>query len=118
MKIIEITNAYESAEEARADWELATSYEGSEAAHSAAVRFARDYEGVAEFEDMKQEALLILATRGHEYRRALDFTESPIGVMTHRLYCDLRDKFVTRLKHQRKNTSFEAEQEKFNSEVA
>ncbi|ATE85149.1 hypothetical protein SEA_GOBY_44 [Streptomyces phage Goby] len=119
MKIIEITNAYESAEEARADWSLIEDPDVARAAGLAARSFSNDYTGVVEYDDMQQELLVLFATtESARVRLLLAEADNPVGMLKTHGYRVLRSKFKATATNLRRHTSFEGEQEKFNPEVS
>ncbi|MEX1655486.1 hypothetical protein ABZ960_20255 [Streptomyces pseudovenezuelae] len=104
MNIIEITNAYDSAEEARTDWSIVTE-EADGIAQRAARKAADSYPAVLEYEDAYQEALILLATRPGQARAALDMGP---GTLHKWLTQRLRDAFLASEKRRSKQVSFEA----------
>ncbi|AGM12067.1 hypothetical protein SEA_GODPOWER_45 [Streptomyces phage Godpower] len=117
MKIIEITNAYETAEEARVDWSVISIPEVEDAIVQAARSFERDYEGVVEFEDMQQELTIEVAMRPAMVHEALGMEDHRTVLIT-RFKRLLRSKFKRPATRLRQHTSFEGEQAKFNPEVS
>ena len=119
MKIIEITNAYESAEEARSDWELIEAPDVAKGASLAARSFSNDYSGVVEYDDMHQELLILFATsESARVRRLLVEADNPAGMLKTHGYRVLRSKFKASATNLRRHTSYEGEQDKFNPEVS
>ncbi|AVE00426.1 hypothetical protein SEA_OZZYJ_45 [Streptomyces phage OzzyJ] len=119
MNIIEITNAYESAEAARADWSLIEDPEVTRAASLAARSFSQDYSGVVEYDDMQQELLILFATsESRRVRELLELADNPVGILKTHGYRLLRSKFKASATNQRRHKSYEGEQTKFNPEVA
>ncbi|AXQ62369.1 hypothetical protein ACF1AX_21250 [Streptomyces sp. NPDC014802] len=107
MKLIEITNAYETAEQATVDWSVLELKPVTDGARSASYAFARDYSGVVEREDMEQELLVAFALRPRMVREVIAEADNPAGVLSYRGYRILRDLFKTQATHQRKHTSYE-----------
>ncbi|MEU5403685.1 hypothetical protein ABZ348_30840 [Streptomyces sp. NPDC005963] len=103
MNIIEITNAYDTAEEAHTDWSVVTE-ETAEIAQRAARKAAEQFGAALEYEDAHQEALLLLATRPGAARTAL---EMGAGVLYRWLAQRLRDAHLTEAKRRSKVTSWE-----------
>ncbi|WP_436739897.1 hypothetical protein [Streptomyces sp. BBFR102] len=104
MNIIEITNAYDTAEEARSDWSIITE-EVSGIAQRAARKAADSYPSVLEYEDAHQDALILLATRPSQARAALNLGP---GTLYRWLGQRLRDAHLTREKRSSKQVSYEA----------
>lgn len=113
MNIIEITNAYETAEQATVDWSVLDLPSVKDGARSAAYAFARDYEGVVEREDMEQELLVAFAERPKMVREVITEADNPAGVLNFRGYRILRDLHRTQATHRRKQVSYEANVEAF-----
>ncbi|AVO22528.1 hypothetical protein PBI_PAEDORE_45 [Streptomyces phage Paedore] len=109
MNIIEITNAYDSAEEARADWSFVETGIYDRPIEAAARAVSRDRGGVVEFDDMKQEAIIYAASRSAEMRRyhRPDGTVDE-GKLYKRLYSRLLNKTEREAGHAAKRTSYEA----------
>ncbi|MER6231710.1 hypothetical protein ABT169_21545 [Streptomyces sp. NPDC001616] len=104
MNIIEITNAYDSAEEARADWSVITE-EVAGIAQRAARKAADSYPSVLEYEDAYQDALVLLATRPEHAKTALRLGP---GALYRWLTQRLRDAHLTKEKRRSKQVSYEA----------
>ncbi|WAB08749.1 hypothetical protein SEA_ANDRIS_45 [Streptomyces phage Andris] len=110
MNIIEITNAYETAEEAFADWSVLEDPETVKVAERAAYRLSRDYAdtGTIEYDDALQEATIILATRPGMVRDCLSSPDLGYGVLYTRLHQALVKVVRTDAKHRTKHTSYES----------
>ncbi|WDS51761.1 DNA binding protein [Streptomyces phage Triumph] len=106
MNIIEITNAYETAEEARTDWSIVTE-EVDGIAQRAARKAAEQFSSTLEYDDAYQEALILLATRPDKAREALGMGA---GALNRWLGQRLRDKHLTEAKHRSKAKSWEVNQ--------
>lgn len=104
MNIIEITNAYDTAEQARTDWSVVTE-ETDGIAQRAARKAADNYPSVLEYDDGYQEALLLMASRPDQARAALALGP---GALYRWLGQRLRDTFLTQEKHRSKQVSYEA----------
>ncbi|MCY0933599.1 hypothetical protein [Streptomyces sp. H34-S4] len=113
MNIIEITNAYETAEQATVDWSVLDLKPVTDGARSASYSFARDYEGMVDREDMEQELLTAFALRPRMVREVIAEADNPAGVLSFRGYRILRDLFRTQATHRRKQVSYEANIEAF-----
>jgi hypothetical protein len=111
VNIIEITNAYETAEQATVDWSILDLKPVKDGARSAAFAFARDYNGVVEREDMEQELLIALALRPRMVHEVIAEADNPAGVLSYRGYRLLRTMFRTQASHKRKEASYEANAE-------
>ncbi|MFH8414325.1 hypothetical protein [Streptomyces collinus] len=107
MNIIEITNAYESAEEALADWSILSEPEVESVARAVSRQMARDYPHTLEADDAYQEAVTFLATRPTAARQAL--AGGP-GMLNRWLNQRLRNKFLTQQKHRSAHKSWEVNQ--------
>ncbi|QYW07891.1 hypothetical protein SEA_REDBEAR_45 [Streptomyces phage RedBear] len=120
MKFIEIEETnYGSAEAARADWDLIEHPDVAKAARAAAWAFSQDYAGTVEFEDMQQELLILFSTtESARVRGLLDLADNPVGLLKTHGYRALRSKFKQSSTNLRRHKSYEAEQAKFNPEVA
>ncbi|WMI34770.1 hypothetical protein SEA_MARAV_48 [Streptomyces phage Marav] len=115
MNIIEITNAYDSAEEASADWSILDEEGVIGVAEVVALKAAEQYGLTLERDDAYQECLVLLATRHRQAREALSVST---GVLHNWLWQRLRDKTLTEAKHRSRGQSYEAALESFNPEVA
>jgi hypothetical protein len=104
VNIIEITHAYGSAEEARADWSVITE-EVAGIAQRAARKAADSYPSVLEYEDAYQDALVLLATRPEHAKTALRLGP---GALYRWLTQRLRDQHLTKEKRRSKQVSYEA----------
>jgi hypothetical protein len=109
LNLIEVTNAYDSAEEARADWSIVTE-ETDGIAQRAARKAADNYPSVLEYEDAYQDALVLMATRPRQAQTALDLGP---GALNRWLTQRLRDQHLTKEKHRSRQVSFEANVEAF-----
>ncbi|MFE4451390.1 hypothetical protein [Streptomyces sp. NPDC056796] len=118
MNIIEITNAYDSAEEAYADWSVLDDAEVVKVAERAARKLARDYEdtGTIELPDALQEALILLATNGRMVRDCLADPGLGYGVLHTRLHQMLVKVVRTDAKHRSGQLSYEAVVDSYASE--
>ncbi|WJN62822.1 hypothetical protein [Streptomyces phage phiScoe2] len=90
MKIIEMTNAYETAEQATADWSwYEPGNEADKVIERAARHIANKYDDTktTEYEDAYQDGLILVATR-----RNLRSAVSEPGLLYSRLVQDLTDK--------------------------
>ncbi|MFF4054583.1 hypothetical protein ACFYZ0_02165 [Streptomyces sp. NPDC001708] len=105
MNIIEITNAYDSAEEARSDWTLASDPDVQAIAGRASRRASTSYGLTLEPDDAYQEALLAIATMP---RRANEAYAKGPGALYQWVGQRLRDKLLTEVKHRSKQVSYEA----------
>ncbi|MDX3525045.1 hypothetical protein P1P75_00895 [Streptomyces sp. ID05-39B] len=113
MNIIEITNAYESAEEARADWSLTEDPEVQAIARRAARGASTSYGLTLEPEDAYQEALLFIATRPDRARTAYD---TGPGVLHTWIGQRLRDKHLTEARRRSEHKSWEVNQDQLVSQ--
>lgn len=104
MNIIEITNAYDTAEQARTDWSVVTE-ETDGIAQRVARKAAESYPTALEYDDARQEALLLMASRPDQARAALALGP---GALYHWLTQRLRDGFLTQEKRRSKQVSYEA----------
>jgi hypothetical protein len=114
LNLIEVTNAYDSAEEARADWSFVEAGIYDRPIEAAARAVTRDRGGVVDFEDMRQEAIIYAATRPAEmarYLKADGTIDEP--KLYKRLYSRLLDKSDREAGHARKQVSYEANLEAF-----
>ncbi|MGV9312563.1 hypothetical protein ACWDR0_10245 [Streptomyces sp. NPDC003691] len=75
----------------------------------AARRIANGYEDTLtmEYEDARQEAVIILATKPAMVNECLDDPDLGLGVLYHRLVLDLVDRVKTEAKHRVRHTSYE-----------
>lgn len=104
----------DSAEEAYADWGFVETGIYDRPIEAAARAVTRDRGGIAEFEDLKQEAIIYAATRPAEmarYRKADGSTDEP--KLYKRLYSRLLDKTDREAAHARERVSYEANIEAF-----
>ncbi|MBQ0949275.1 MULTISPECIES: hypothetical protein [unclassified Streptomyces] len=113
MNIIEITNAYESAEEALADWSILDEPEVESVARAVSRQMARDYPHALEVEDAYQEAVVFLASRPAVARRAL--SDGP-GMLNRWLVQRMRDKFLTDQKRRSEHKSWEVNQDQLEAQ--
>lgn len=105
MKMLVISNTAESAEEAYADWALLDVEGVREAAQKAARRVARQYTRV-EYDDLLQEAYIVIATHPRQMRMALE--EEGLGRLHHIVWCDLTNLAAKETRRLERNTSYEA----------
>lgn len=108
MNLIEITNAYETAEQAAADWSILDDEEVLGIAQRAARKASEEYGLTLEYEDAYQEAQLLLATRPNKARAALNVGP---GALFRWLGQRLRDDHLTEVKHRSTAKSWEVNQE-------
>jgi hypothetical protein len=110
LNVIEITNAYETAEQASVDWSVLDDAETVKVAERAAYRLAQDYAdtGTIEYDDAYQEALIILASRPRMVRAVLADPALGYGVLYTRLHQALVKVVRTDAKHRTRHTSYEA----------
>ncbi|WP_329022470.1 MULTISPECIES: hypothetical protein [Streptomyces] len=92
-----------------ADWTVLTP-EVTALAGRAARRIADGYEDTLtmEYEDARQEALIILATKPHMVSQCLTEPSLGLGVLYHRLVLDLVDRVKTEATRRIWHTSYEA----------
>ncbi|MFE0964031.1 MULTISPECIES: hypothetical protein [Streptomyces] len=109
MKVIEITNAYDSAEEAYADWSLSNNPEVLATIERAARHMADKYASsvTIEKDDAFQEGLILVATQ-RRLRECLHDPALGLGVLYHRLVQHLTTKVRTEAKHRSRSSSYEA----------
>ncbi|MFE9924238.1 hypothetical protein ACFYQA_22450 [Streptomyces sp. NPDC005774] len=107
MKIIEVTNAYGSAEEALADWSILDESDVESVARAVSRQMARDYSHTLEVEDTYQEAVVFLATRPRAARQAL--AGGP-GMLNRWLVQRIGNKFLTEQKRRSEHKSWEVNQ--------
>lgn len=109
MNVIEITNAYDTAEEAYADWSFTSDPEAMKVIERAARRMANQYESTRtiEAEDARQEGMVLVAT----HPRLQECFADPnlgLGVLFTRLVQRLTHKVETEAKRRVKTKSYEA----------
>lgn len=109
MNLIEITNTYESAEEAYADWSFTSNPEVMKVIERAAWRMANQYESTRtiEYEDAHQEGLILVATHAR-LRECLTDPGLGLGVLHTRLTQRLVHKVETEAKRRSGQLSYEA----------
>ncbi|MGW3336236.1 hypothetical protein ACWDCL_01980 [Streptomyces sp. NPDC001009] len=92
------------------DWRVLDLPEVVALAGRAARRIADGYEDTLtmEYEDARQEALIILATKTAMVNECLADPALGLGVLYHRLVLDLIDKVKTQAKYRIRHTSYEA----------
>lgn len=90
------------------DWAVLDIPGVGRAAHGAAVKVSEDRPHVAEYDDMKQEALLYAATHPDEVRGYLRDGALEIGLLSHRLYSRLLDKTDALANVTARSVSYEA----------
>lgn len=112
VQIIEVTNAYDSAEGALADWSFTENEEVMGVVERAARSIARKYEDsrTVEYDDAYQEALSLMAT--HRVLRNYD----TLGILYHRLTQRLTHVYETEAK--RRSTSKTVSWEQNNDKLA
>ncbi|MEW1694459.1 hypothetical protein [Streptomyces sp. NPDC091278] len=93
-----------------ADWGVLSRPGVLALAGRAARRIADGYEDslTIEYEDARQEAVIILATKPDMVRECLDDPALGLGVLYHRLVLDLMDRVKTEARHRVRHTSYEA----------
>ncbi|NWF28275.1 hypothetical protein HW130_18705 [Streptomyces sp. PKU-EA00015] len=93
-----------------ADWRVLDLPEVVALAGRAARRIADGYEDTLtmEYDDARQEALIILATKPAMVNECLSDPDLGLGVLYHRLVLDLIDRVKTEAKHRIRHTSYEA----------
>ncbi|MGW8743578.1 hypothetical protein [Streptomyces sp. NPDC055794] len=93
-----------------ADWRVLDLPEVVALAGRAARRIADGYEDTLtmEYDDARQEALIILATKPGMVNECLADPNLGLGVLYHRLYLDLTDRVKTEAKRRIRHTSYEA----------
>lgn len=105
MNLIEITNSYDSAEEAYTDWTILEEEGVIGVAEVVAMKTADEYGLTLERDDAYQEALLLLATRPRQARTALALGT---GALHRWLRQRLRDEHLTQAKRRSGGVSYEA----------
>ncbi|MEU0343328.1 hypothetical protein ABZ092_31335 [Streptomyces bobili] len=113
MNLIEITNAYDSAEEAYADWAILQEPEVESVARAVSRQMARDYPHTLEAEDAYQEAVTFLATRPAAAQQAL--AGGP-GMLNRWLVQRMSDKFLTTQKRRSEHKSWEVNQDQLEAQ--
>jgi predicted nicotinamide N-methyase len=76
---------------AAVDWTVLELKGVADVAHSAAARVAAQYRHVTEYDDLLQEARLNLAAAAADVRAYLADSGKGLGMLHHRLWCDLVD---------------------------
>ena len=90
-----------------ADWTVLDIDGVADIAHSAAARVAAQYRHTTEYDDLLQEAHILLACAAGDVRDYLaDDTKGP-GQLHHRLWCDLVDSVKTDAKRRSQHLSYE-----------
>ncbi|MEU9791103.1 hypothetical protein AB0E27_10760 [Streptomyces sparsogenes] len=107
MNIIEITNAYETAEQATVDWSLTYDPEVLRIAQRAARKVGEQYGSTLEAEDAYQEALMVIATRPSAARSSY---EKGSGALYRWIGQRLRDAHLTDAKRRSRMKSWEVNQ--------
>ncbi|WP_189112259.1 hypothetical protein [Pilimelia terevasa] len=74
-------------------------------AEAAAHKVARRYTGVTEYDDVRQDANLLLATNHDTVRRYLD--QDQLGLLHRWLWCRLTDQYKTHARHRTAEASIE-----------
>ncbi|MEV1109902.1 hypothetical protein AB0I95_14765 [Micromonospora sp. NPDC049751] len=96
-------------------WEMAQLIGVQKAAHVAAARVTRDRGGVVEYDDMRQEALLWVATHASQVSQYIVFhdgrAEIDIALLAHRLYSRLLDLTDTEAGRAAQTYSYDATRE-------
>ncbi|MFJ3974918.1 hypothetical protein [Streptomyces sp. NPDC090021] len=92
------------------DWRFLCLPEVVALAGRAARRIADGYEDTLtmEYEDARQEALIILATKPSMVSECLSDPNLGLGVLYHRLVLDLVDRVKTEARYRVRHTSYEA----------
>ncbi|KPC89328.1 hypothetical protein ADL35_02515 [Streptomyces sp. NRRL WC-3753] len=108
MNLIEITNAYDNAEQAYADWSVLQDPEVVKVVERAARHMADKYASsvTIEQEDARQEGLILVATHPR-LRECLHNPDVGLGVLHHRLVQLLTTRVRTEAKHRSGHSSFE-----------
>lgn len=91
---------------ATADWSILEIEGITETAYNAATRVHRQYHGTSDLEDLKQEALILLASKHVEMREAAD--DFGLARVHHKLVQDLTDSLKTEAKHRSSHVSYES----------
>ncbi|MFI5863591.1 hypothetical protein [Streptomyces sp. NPDC051546] len=112
LNIIEITNAYDSAEEARADWSFTLNREAMRVVERAAWHMADKYDSTRtiEREDAYQEGLALMATHPR-LRECLTDPSVGLGALHTRLIQRLTHRVETEAKHRSNTKSWEVNQD-------
>lgn len=108
----------EHTEQALADWTVRELPGAQDAITWAARRITNEFEDLVEFDDMVQDAEILLAFQGSSTRKLYETEARPGAILQHRLYRDLFDKLKRPAHHLRKNQSYEAALEKFEPGVS
>lgn len=90
------------------DWTVLELKGVAEVARSAAARVAAQYRHVTEYDDLLQDALLNLAQTASEVRGYLADSGKGLGMLHHRLWCDLVDSVKYDANHRADHLSYEA----------
>lgn len=89
------------------DWTVLDIDGVAETARSAASKVARQYANTTEYEDLHQEALILLAAKPATVRSYVNDPHKGLRLLRHRLCCDLVDQVKTEAKHRASHTSYE-----------
>lgn len=76
-------------------------------ARSVASRVATQYRNTAEYDDVYQDALIRLAETPDVVRSYLAGPDKGLGLLHHRLWCDMVDAVKTEAKHRARHISYE-----------
>ncbi|AGM12221.1 hypothetical protein ZEMLYA_46 [Streptomyces phage Zemlya] len=111
MKIIEMTNAYDSAEQALADWSLVTGdpnnpTEFDTALFKAARKMVREYgQGTVDYDDLVQDGYIVLAMKSQAMRRA--YAEGGEGLLVAAIHQRLTDCVRTEVSRGNRKTNLD-----------
>ncbi|OII68256.1 hypothetical protein [Streptomyces sp. CC77] len=101
----------ESAEAAPAvDWSVLAEPQVGSVADAVARAFARDYGLTLEYEDARQEAIMVAAERASQVRRIL--ADAGPGLLHRWLSQRLRDRWLTEAKRRTAHLSYEASRDR------
>jgi hypothetical protein len=89
------------------DWTVLDIDGVTEIARSAAIRVATQYKHTAECDDLYQEALIRLAEDAHVVREYIADLGKGLGMLHHRLWCDLVDMVKTDANRRTRHVSYE-----------
>ncbi|USH44630.1 hypothetical protein SEA_BROPLEASE_45 [Streptomyces phage BroPlease] len=108
MNLIEITNAYDTAEQAYADWSVLADPEVVKVVERAARHMADKYASsvTIEQEDARQEGLILVATHPR-LRECFTNPDVGLGALHHRLVQLLTTQVRTEAKYRSRSSSYE-----------
>jgi hypothetical protein len=89
------------------DWTVLDDPAVAGVAHSAAAKVARQYPTTTEYDDLHQDARLLLATDATTVRAYLDDPDKGVRLLHHRLWRDLIDSIKTDAQHRSQHLSYE-----------